>query len=368
LLKFKFQKKLESALLKHLSLKKSIVELTCQAVESILRYGTVLHKKLALTCKSDIFHESQVRNIERFFSDSKLSVNIDFFKALYSILALTGKLTVVLDRTNWCFGKKHINILVFSVVWNNSAIPVVWEIFDNKGGSSSAKQRNILLKKLDLIMGLKNIDVILGDREFIGAEWFQFLSLKNIPFIMRLKHNLYVQSKSGEKIQVGSLMRIAKRGKTREINNLSICGIPIKLVGTRSVNDELVAVAASINVSENPLSCYTKRWLIELFFKSIKTQGFNFESTHMSEPTRISQLFAIIALASVLAIKAGSVRALFRKIPVKSHGRRQYSVFSYGLEFLQLVYLQKKCRGAPALLRQKIVNMLFDKKWNFALF
>jgi hypothetical protein len=94
-------------------------------VESILRYGAVLHKKLALTCTNNILHESQVRNIERFFSESQLPVNDDFFKALYSILGLAGKLTVVLDRTNWGFGKRHINILVFSVIWNNSAIPVV---------------------------------------------------------------------------------------------------------------------------------------------------------------------------------------------------------------------------------------------------
>ena len=368
MLKFKFQNKLELALLKHLNIKKSTVKLTCQAVESILRYGDVLHKKLALTCKNDILHESQVRNIERFFSRSQLPVDNNFFVALYSILNLTGKLTVVLDRTNWCFGKKHINILVFSIIWNNSSIPIIWDVFDNKGGSSSAKQRNMLLKKLDLIMGLKNIEVILGDREFIGAEWFQFLHSKNVPFIMRLKHNLYVQSNSGEKIQVGPLMHIAKRGKTREINNLTISGIPIKLVGTRSVNNEPVSVAVSTNVSGNPLSHYRQRWLIELFFKSIKTKGFNFENTHMFEPSRISQLFAIIALASVLAIKAGSLRALFKKIPVKNHGRRQYSVFSYGLDFLRFLYLGQKCRGAPAIFRKKIVNMLFDQKWNFALF
>jgi hypothetical protein len=336
-------------------------------VESILRYGAVLHKKLALTCTNNILHESQVRNIERFFSESQLPVNDDFFKALYSILGLAGKLTVVLDRTNWGFGKRHINILVFSVIWNNSAIPVVWEIFDNKGGSPSVKQRNRLLKKLDLIIGLNNIDVILGDREFIGAEWFQFLYKNNIPFIMRLKHNLYVQSASGSRAQTGSLMHIAKRGKNREIKDLFIGVVPINLVGTRSVNNELVIVASSKNVLGDPLSHYRKRWLIELFFKSIKTQGFNFESTHMFEPARISQLFAIIALASVLAIKAGSIRALFKKIPVKKHGRRQYSVFSYGLELLQFVYLQRKCRGAPALLRHKIVDMLFEKKWNFAL-
>jgi len=368
MLKQKFQNKLETVLLNHLNIKKSIAKLICQTVESVLRYGTVLHKKLALTYKNDILHESQVRKIERFFSESRLLVNDDFFKTLYSILGLTGKLTVLIDRTNWCFGKKHINILLFAIVWNNSAIPVVWEVLDNKGGGSSAKQRIRLLKKLDLVIGLENIKAVLGDREFIGAEWFQFLYKNNTPFIIRLTHNLYVQSQSGNRVKASTLMEIVKRGKIREIGNFTIGGVPIKLAGTRSVNNELVIVAASANILENPLSDYRKRWLIELFFKSIKTQGFNLEKTHMSNPLRINQLFAIIALASILAIKAGSLRALFKKISVKNHGRRQYSVFSYGLEFLQFIYLQKRCRGAPAVFRQKVVNMLFDQKWNFAVF
>lgn len=365
MLKKKFKKKLEAILVKHLEVKKSTVLFTCDAVASMLKYGSVMHKKIALSIEKETLYESQIRRVERFFAERELNVNVSFFKMLYEASSITEKVTVLIDRTNWDFGKKHINILVASIVWNNSALPIVWKVFDKKGNSNTSERKN-LIKALDKVIGIENIEAILGDREFIGNEWFQFLNSRNVPFIIRLKSNLYVTSKSGERVKVGNLMRIVEQKRIRKIEGFTINGIPIVLAATRSTNDELVIVAASKNVSGNILSYYRVRWLIELFFKSIKSKGFNFEETHMSDPERISQLFAIVALASLLIVKAGALRALFKKIPVKNHERRLFSVFTYGLDFLQLIFLKKKCSGAPKIFCEKFMDMLFDEKWNFA--
>lgn len=48
---------------------------------------------------------------------------------------------LTLDRTNWQFGKKDINILLLALVYKNISIPLCWELL-NKRGNSSFEERN----------------------------------------------------------------------------------------------------------------------------------------------------------------------------------------------------------------------------------
>ncbi len=43
-----------------------------------------------------------------------------------------GKLVLSMDRTNWKFGKVHINILMLSVAHKGMAIPIVWYLLKKK--------------------------------------------------------------------------------------------------------------------------------------------------------------------------------------------------------------------------------------------
>lgn len=364
MLKKKFQVELETMLVKQTGLNKLRSQFISQAIEGILSYGSVVHKKMALALPGEGVFKSYIRKIERFFADTSISINC-FFLIQGRALKINQKVSIIIDRTNWDFGQKYINILVAAVVWNNFAIPVVWEVFDKKGGSSTAERKR-LLKKLIAIIGLNNIEVVLADREFVGNEWLQFLHEEGIPFIIRIRNNLYVEFPSEARIQVNCLMEIVKRGETREIDVI-LSKIPMRLVGTRSKTGELVIVVASKSLTGQVLTHYRMRWLIELFFKSIKTKGFNLEETHMTCPERISKLFGILAIACLLVVKAGTLRALFKKIPIKNHGRALFSVFTYGLDFLRTIFSNHtKNEVPPPLSLAKIVQLLFYENWEFS--
>jgi hypothetical protein len=51
---------------------------------------------------------------------------------------------LIMDRTNWTWGKKDINILRVSIEHFNIGIPVYWVVL-NKGGSSSFSKRTHVL-------------------------------------------------------------------------------------------------------------------------------------------------------------------------------------------------------------------------------
>jgi len=91
---------------------------------------------------------------------------------LFGFLATDYELT--LDRTNWRWGKKNINILVLAVVYKGIAIPIYWLLL-NKRGNSNTRERIALLKRFIKHFGKTRIIRLLADREFIGKDWFAWL-------------------------------------------------------------------------------------------------------------------------------------------------------------------------------------------------
>jgi hypothetical protein len=338
--KKKLHKKIKYILVKQLLWPKSIANFAAWITCALLSATGVWHKKIAQSIEGDVLVESTERRIQRFFG--KFIINYHFFSVmLYSLLGIKGKLAIILDRTNWDYGKKHINIFVAAALYKrigllqNFAVPLAWEVFDKKGNSNT-QERKKLMTRIFCVVGKENIEVVLADREFIGDEWLNFLHVNGIPFIVRIKKMMFVEY-GGKRVNALGLVSSVKYNKKLQFDVL-LNGIPIKLAATRSVDGELVIVAASMDVVGDPLDQYRLRWMIELFFKSAKTKGFNIEETHMTDPAKIKSIFAFVALASVCAVIAGDMRQQFKKIPIKNHGRPKFSLFTYGLDFFRAIF------------------------------
>ena len=95
-----------------------------------------------------------------------------------SILHLTN-FELSIDRTNWERGEQDINYFVASVIWNNTAIPIYWELLDNKGGSSSDIQRIRLIQWVIDVFGAHKISNLYADREFPSEQFINFLLVDN---------------------------------------------------------------------------------------------------------------------------------------------------------------------------------------------
>ena len=84
---------------------------------------------------------------------------------------------------------------------------------------------------------------------------------------------------------------------------------------------------------------YGERWGIEVFFGACKTQGFNFEDTHLTKLERIDTLCFVIAIAYIWALKTGEfLIENGHQIPIKQPKKRKAklkSVFRVGPDFLK---------------------------------
>ncbi|WP_341758489.1 hypothetical protein [Candidatus Tisiphia endosymbiont of Ditula angustiorana] len=166
------------------------IKLIEQIILGLLQVRDVNLTQLALTIKGDK-QESRYKKLQRFFAKCELSYT-SLAKLLVRLAGIDAEQwLLVLDRTNWKFGKLDINILVLSICHNGIAISIMWDMLA-KTGTSNSSERQKLIDRFLKSFGVEKILSLLGDREFIGDSWLKFLADRNIPFYVRIKENLTI--------------------------------------------------------------------------------------------------------------------------------------------------------------------------------
>ena len=278
-----------------------------------------------------------MRRIQRFFQLQALLLE-NVANVIFLLIPLPEQIILTLDRTNWQFGNKDINFLTLCFVYKGVSIPFLWELLDHKGNSNT-EQRKLLLERATKILGDRKIHCLLADREFIGEEWFKSLIQKGVPFCVRVVESTLVLKKSKGKVPVKILCRGLKSGESKTLKN-TIWEIKVKLTCLRFPSGELLILASPPDFADDQLPIYSKRWTIECLFKSLKSQGFNFEDTHLKDAEKLSKLFALCSIAFTWSTKVGDVKNDVLPIKIKNHGRPLYSLFTYGFQTLQTAFLR----------------------------
>ena len=128
---------------------------------------------------------SVLRRIRRFLLDFGVDHSL-VARLIVSLMDLGAEPWILsLDRTEWKFGKKSINFLVLSIAYKGIAIPVLWAVW-NKQGNSDFRIRIVLLQRFIQLFGRDRIKALVADREFVGNDWFNYLSDYQIPYYMRI--------------------------------------------------------------------------------------------------------------------------------------------------------------------------------------
>ena len=318
----------------NISLNKCRIVCLADIVVGLMICKTVNLKKLSLTKRAGVKPESCYRRMQRFFSDTEM----DFKSLAVFLLSLfipnEEKVYLTLDRTNWQYGQKNINILMLGVVYQGIAIPVIWTLLDKKGNSNT-KEREDIINTFSQIFGADRILGLLADREFIGKEWFEYLNNKGIKFVIRIKANTIVPNTRGELLQVSRMFSDLKIGEYRKIpNTRKVWDTTVFLSALRLSDGNLLILATNVKL-ESALDLYKHRWEIETLFGCLKGRGFNFEETRITDSDRVGRMVAVLAIAFVWAHKTGEwLCKNVKEIKIKKHGRRAVSIFRYGLDVL----------------------------------
>ena len=339
--KTKLQKKcneLELRIKENTGWNKARVFVITGVIVSIITLGRVNLKKIATNINPEESKEVNYRRLSRFFQQFQFDKTI--MAKLMSSFLPKKRWVLSMDRTNWKFGKVHINILMLSVAYKGVAIPIVWYLLSKKSkqGNSGYRDRIRVMKKFIDIFGVDKIEVLVADREFVGEIWFKWLKKREIPFCIRIMNNKHVKVGRGS-VRVDSLFRHLKIGEhTYYRTKKTIYNYKGLSLIAMKMKDEYLILATNMKQTK-ALSYYKKRWEIEMLFSAFKKRGFNLEETHLSANKKIDSLIAILSLAFVWSHTIGEW--LNSKEPIKTlkHGRKEKSLFLYGLEHLAEIFL-----------------------------
>lgn len=296
---------------------------------------TVNLSHLASQFPGDAQHGSNYRRLRRFFQFVRLDSDIAA-RLVVRMLNLERPKLLALDRTNWKLGSRDVNVLVLAIVTRRFRVPLMWVLLDHAGNSATGMGIALMDRYLRLF-GAASIEALLADREFIGAEWMEFLIENNIPFAIRLKEDMLVRLADGSLRQFRTLLRKRRRGAWEGwLNGLEATPANrLRIAARRIRGGELLIVATSLDDAMRGLNLYRRRWGIECMFADAKTRGLNIEDTHITDPDKLATLLVVIALAITWAYCCAT-RVMGRKaISRKRHGRREKSWFRTGLDALR---------------------------------
>jgi hypothetical protein len=336
-----FSAALFGAVSKHIELSPTRQETLCWLVTALLSAGTTSLWKLAPHVGSKAEVDSVYRRLARFFQHVRFN-GVAFARMIVVMLGLDkiGAWDMALDRTNWKLGKVHINILMLGVLWNGVCVPLFWILLP-KAGNSNTDERIKLLKKLQRTFPDQRLGSLMGDREFIGGAWMEWLTNAGVSFVLRLREDMHVFNDAHAPLPLTHVARNVRVGQTMILKGFWRLGQTeadasplVRIIILRLESVELLSLAAD-KKPKTALARYRTRWKIETLFAALKTRGFDLEATHITAPKKLVLLVGVLALASALAYKTGLWVTKLKPTAIKKHGRLAKSIFRRGLETLK---------------------------------
>lgn len=247
------------------------------------------------------------------------------------VFSLPDKVWLTIDRTNWKFGKVAINFFVIGIAYKGISIPILWTLLESSG-NSHCDDRIKMMSRLLVFFPKSRIAGLLGDREFVGKVWFDYLLKEKIHFVLRTRENINIGNTRGILLPAKLFFRNIKPGKSIVLpGKRKTMGCELYVSVLRKEDGELLILLTD-SEPENALENYAIRWEIEMLFSCLKTRGFNFENTHLTEHDRLSNLMFVLTLAFIFSYRQGEICIEEKPLKIKKHGHPVQSIFRVGLD------------------------------------
>lgn len=251
---------------------------------------------------------SHYAQLVRFMKDySYTNLWSDCLNGGLSLLGIVSH-TYYLDGTEWQCGVLKIHLLVLCVNWNGVAVPVYFRPYWHKGVLSQ-KARIRFLRRAMKVLDLKD-KIIVADREFIGGDWFLFLSESGIKFVMRLREGMYKDNLLNAKDYHKLKARALKKGYTKAFIKIQDFTYRIEFwKNSNPDNSEESVIYLLTNVLDKKKigKKYATRWRIEYCFKHLKTNGFDLEDMSWRELGKIRLCMSLVVVAYITAVREGKL-------------------------------------------------------------
>jgi hypothetical protein len=210
---------------------------------------------------------------------------------------------------------------------------------DKKQGNSDHIDRIDLVELFIQVFGLNKIEVLLGDREFIGDLWLNWLEEQGISYVMRIKEaGQYISNSRGMMVMAKDLLHNLRPGEKINLGKRRL-GKDSKTTHHLSAyrhhkTGELLVVVHSSNIT-NACELYKYRWQIETMFKAFKSSGFNLEDTKVVNYDKLETLISVMMIAFTISYEVGDDYEDDHPQKLKKHGYKAVSTYKIGINLIK---------------------------------
>lgn len=269
-------------------------------------------ERLAVALPLPITTESRRKALQRFLLWKPVCLGYLWLPLLAQIIERYAEnpncLVLAIDRTNWW----KYNLLMVSLIWNKRALPVFWRLLKHDGCSSVTERKSVLLPVFKFFRTQQLI--VLGDREFGGVKFAQWLSSQKVLYCLRLKESVLMQQCAQQPWQALSEIAL-KPGqcvwyegvclvKHQGISGANVAGKRGFKPESKEPYHEPWWLLTNLASAKEAIERYACRWGIEEMFRDCKSGGYNLEKLRMHSD-RFHRLLIVLAIAMSVAVVQG---------------------------------------------------------------
>jgi len=271
--------------------------------------------------------------------------------ALLENLASTGELVFSIDGST---GGGGCMILMFSVIYKQRAIPVIWHVVKSKKGHLPESAHRDLLARLSEIVPQGSRVSIVGDGEYDGCDWQRDIAELGWQYVLRTGSSQLVQTEAGEQVKIGTMAPEAGKRffMLYQVDFTKKRYGPVNLlIYHHPKHKDPLYLLSNLEFPELITQLYKKRFKIETFFSDQKSRGFNIHRSKLGHPQRLAKLLIATCLAYLFCILAG-IKASKSKFydQVQRTDRDDLSLFSKGKRFIELLVDLRQWRDFQLIL------------------
>lgn len=284
--------------------------------------------------------DSRVKRFERFLKNQRITQQTFFLPFAEALLASLpeGVLVLVMDASE--VGRGCL-ALVVSVRFKKRALPLGWLIVKgNKGHFSEEKHKELLEQVAPLVPQGRRV-IFLGDGEFDGCGLLCALRERGWDFVCRTAKNAQLEEAQFPGCSFSFADLCIAPGEFIEIPDTFFTGEgwgPLLAVAVwQSGCKEPLFLVSSLELGEEAVFWYKKRFLIETLFSDQKSRGFYLHQSHVSEPARLARLLMATCLSYIWLVLLGAQvqsNRLWRRL-VHRASRCDLSLFQLGRAWLE---------------------------------
>lgn len=337
---------------RHRAINQQLLQLHPQAKGRQLQYLTVLAAlisgivgsrhcnlpNIAAKIPDKTKRESRIKRMSRLINNAKFdqqAVFAPFAKVLLKSLA-HRPLVLVIDGSQVGAGGLA---LVISVVYAGRALPLGWLVVKAKKGHLAQSLHIRLLKQVYPLVPTTAQVIFLGDGEFDGCRLLRRLDYYGWHYVCRTARNsrIWLDEQTNYPlsevlpVQVGELLNLEEVAFTQHEYG------PVQVVAVwPKPHAEPLYLVTNLELAQEAVLYYKKRFRIETFFSDQKSRGFRLDKSHLSEPQRLERLMLAACLAYLWLIHLGTL-AMVEGWNFVFHRteRVDLSLFNLGLNLLE---------------------------------